>query len=161
MWRLLALGVAALLVGAVIVFTASMIILSRKRPDLGTTDGRLRDCPSSPNCVCTQATAENAQMEPLAIQGSAAAAWDDLHAAVAARPGATIIQRTDDYLHAEFTTNTLRFIDDVELLLDAESGVIHFRSASRVGHSDLGANRRRMEEIRRAFENLAKPEPSS
>jgi uncharacterized protein (DUF1499 family) len=58
----------------------------------------------------------------------------------------------DRYIHAEFTSALFRFVDDVEFQIDAESGLIHFRSASRVGRSDLGVNRKRMESIRMAFE---------
>jgi uncharacterized protein (DUF1499 family) len=67
-------------------------------------------------------------------------------------PRTRILTVTDTYLHAECATLLFRFLDDVELLLDREAKVIHFRSSSRVGHGDLGVNRRRMEGIRRAFD---------
>ena len=60
-----------------------------------------------------------------------------------------ITEATSTYIHAEFTSLVFRFVDDLELLLDSEAGVIHVRSASRVGRSDLGANRRRVEDLRR------------
>ena len=56
---------------------------------------------------------------------------------------------TDTYLHAEFTSLLFRFVDDLELLVDDEAGVVHVRSATRIGASDLGANRRRVENLRR------------
>jgi uncharacterized protein (DUF1499 family) len=65
-----------------------------------------------------------------------------------------IVTQRDDYLHAEFTTPLLRFVDDVEFLADPAAGVIHVRSASRVGYSDLGVNRRRVRRIREAFEKV-------
>ena len=58
----------------------------------------------------------------------------------------------DRTLTAEYRSLIFRFIDDVDFLLDEKEGVIHFRSASRVGYSDLGANRKRMERIRKAFQ---------
>jgi uncharacterized protein (DUF1499 family) len=67
-------------------------------------------------------------------------------------PGARLVSATDTYLHALVSTPWLRFVDDLELLLDPEAGVIHVRSASRVGHWDLGANRRRVEWLRRKLE---------
>ncbi len=67
-------------------------------------------------------------------------------------PGARLETATDTYFHARVETRLLRFIDDLELLLDSEAGLIHIRSASRVGHWDLGANRRRVERLRREFE---------
>ena len=67
-------------------------------------------------------------------------------------PGARLVSATDTYLHARVSTRWLRFVDDLELLLDPEAGLIHVRSASRVGHWDLGANRRRVERLRRELE---------
>ena len=62
---------------------------------------------------------------------------------------------SDGYVHVECRSWLLAFIDDVEFVLDEPTGVIHFRSASRVGHSDAGVNRQRMEDFRRAFEDQA------
>ena len=69
-----------------------------------------------------------------------------------AEPQARIVTREPDYIYVEFTSRLFRFVDDVEFLFDDTAGVIHFRSASRAGRSDLGANRRRMESIRAAFQ---------
>ncbi len=66
---------------------------------------------------------------------------------------AEIVEKTNDYLYVEFTTATWRFVDDVEFYFDDGKKLIHFRSASRVGHSDLGVNRKRMEKIRLEFRN--------
>ena len=66
--------------------------------------------------------------------------------------GTTIVTRDERYLHAEFRTPWLGFIDDIEFLVDTTRGVIHGRSASRRGYSDLGTNRARVEAIRAAFE---------
>jgi uncharacterized protein (DUF1499 family) len=59
-----------------------------------------------------------------------------------------LVEEDESYLHYEFTSLLLRFVDDVEFLFDDESKTIHFRSASRTGYGDLGVNRKRMEEIR-------------
>ena len=80
-----------------------------------------------------------------------------LKAIVTAQPGATIVSETQDYLHAEFRSKIMGFVDDVEFWLPADQPVIHVRSASRVGYSDMGVNRRRVERIRRLF---AAGEPS-
>jgi uncharacterized protein (DUF1499 family) len=74
-----------------------------------------------------------------------------LHDIVAALPRAQIIVSETDYLYVEFTSRVFRFVDDVEFLTDPTESVIHVRSASRVGHSDFGANRRRVEQIRTKF----------
>jgi len=48
------------------------------------------------------------------------------------------------------------FVDDVEFLLDEKAGVIHVRSASRLGRSDFGVNRDRVETIRRQIASAMK-----
>lgn len=124
---------------------------SARPQNLGVTNGRLADCPATPNCVSTQATGTTHAIEPLIFQGRPEAAFNHLRSVVEAQRGSKLISATEDYLHFEFSTRWLGFLDDVEFLLDAENRLIHFRSASRLGTSDLGVNRRRMEAIRHAF----------
>jgi uncharacterized protein (DUF1499 family) len=119
--------------------------------------GRLAPCPDKPNCVCTQSSDARHRIEPLTYTGSAEEAMTRLRDVLLARPRVRIVTQTESYLHAECTSRLFRFVDDVELLIDREAKVIHFRSASRVGHSDLGVNRRRMEEIRQAFNASTPP----
>ncbi len=119
--------------------------------DLGVRDGRLKACPDSPNCVNSQATDAEHAIAPLTIKGDAAAALRTLAKIVAAMPGATIITERDNYLQATFATPTMGFVDDVEFLIDPARGVIEVRSASRLGHSDLGVNRKRVEALRQAL----------
>jgi uncharacterized protein (DUF1499 family) len=148
--KILAFIVGGIVAGGALVLT--LFSLTAKRPvNLGVFEGRLAPCPDSPNCVCTQAADEVHRIEPLTYTGSAAEAMARLQSVLAARPRVRIVTQTENYLHAEFTSRLFRFVDDVEFLLDDEAKAIHFRSASRAGHSDLGVNRRRMEEIRQAF----------
>lgn len=113
---------------------------------------RLAPCPSSPNCVSTQAQDEQHAITPLRYQKPRAAAKEALKAAVLSLPRTKLVDEDESYLHVEFTSRLLRFVDDVEFLFDDEARTIHFRSASRVGYGDFGANRRRMEEIRKLVE---------
>lgn len=115
---------------------------------LGARDGRLAACPSSPNCVSSQSPDKDHRIEPLLFTGTAAEAMARLAAIVQNLPRTTIIIRKPDYLYAEFTSTLFRFKDDVEFLADDSAKVIHVRSASRLGHSDLGVNRKRIEAIR-------------
>ena len=131
-----------------IILLALMSLFSRRPQNLGVSDGRLADCPVAPNCVCSQETDSVHQIEPLKLTGSTAEAKQQLKSIIATFPRATIIDEADGYLHAEFTSALFRFTDDVEFLIDDSAGVIHVRSASRTGHSDLGANRERVEAIR-------------
>lgn len=130
---------------------AIMSLFSRKPANLGVSGGRLAGCPDSPNCVSTQASDPAHRMEPMPLAGSAEDAIARLRGILTAMPRSRIVADRENYLHAEFRSALFRFVDDVEFLVDSEARVIHFRSASRVGHSDLGVNRRRMEEIRAAF----------
>jgi uncharacterized protein (DUF1499 family) len=136
-----------LIVGA----SAMTSILSRKPANLGVVDGRLADCPSSPNCVSTQAEDADQRMEPIAFTGSSEDAMQRVKDLVAEMSRTKIVTVEANYLHVEFRSAFFRFVDDVEFLINTEEQVIHFRSASRVGYSDLGMNRRRMEQIQQAF----------
>ena len=71
-------------------------------------------------------------------------------------PGAVIEQQESDYLYAVFTSPLMRFKDDVEVYIDESSNLVHFRSASRVGYSDLGVNRKRYEAFALALAKEAK-----
>lgn len=131
-----------------------MGLLSGRRPaSLGLQDGALKPCSWKPNCVNSTAGADNAghHIAPLAIKGAAAAAWQRLCAAVKNRPRVTIVTEEPTYLYAEFKSSAMGYVDDVEFALDARAGVIHVRSASRLGVRDFGVNRARVESIRAAF----------
>jgi len=111
----------------------------------------LAPCPGSPNCVSTAAPDAAHQVEPIPFSGSAAQAIVRLRAVIEAMPRAQVTRADGDSLHAEFTSWLLRFVDDVDAIADETAHVIHIRSASRVGYSDLGVNRKRVEAIRAAF----------
>lgn len=147
------IGITAVLLAllaAALVAAGQLGWLTGSRPtDLGVRDGRLKPPPTTPNGVSSQAPSDGPhRVEPLRFVGDGGQAFARLRDLVAAWPGALIVADAPGYLHAEFSTRWLRFVDDVEFQLDAAAGVIHVRSASRLGHSDLGTNRRRVEAIR-------------
>jgi uncharacterized protein (DUF1499 family) len=109
---------------------------------LGAQDGTLAACPDSPNCVSSFDERESHGIAPIA--GSLA----QVRAAVESMKGAQIISADDNYLYAEFTSSLMGYVDDVEFLAAPSEGVSHVRSASRLGYSDMGVNRKRIEEIR-------------
>ena len=127
---------------------------SPSRPGLGLRDGRLSPCGPTPNCVSSQAADPRHALAPLAFTGDPASAFERLEQVLARLPRTRIVARTGDYLHAECASRIFRFVDDLEFLLDGPSRIIHVRSASRVGYSDFGVNRRRVETIRRLFQWL-------
>ncbi len=121
-----------------------------ERPNnLGAREGLLAVCPASPNCVSSQAGDHRHRIEPLFFSGDPEAAFARLKLVLAGRGDATIIEDLPGYLRVEL--RTLLFVDDGEFLLDREKRVIQVRSAARLGYSDLGKNRSRMEEIRAQF----------
>jgi uncharacterized protein (DUF1499 family) len=117
---------------------------------VGRTGGALRPAPDRPNWVASFSDEPARRVEPFRFTGDAAAALARVKAAALAA-GGRLRTETPDHLHFTFTTPLLRFVDDVEFVLDAPAQVIHVRSASRVGHGDLGANRRRVAAIRAAW----------
>lgn len=125
---------------------------SGKRPDnLGVKAGKLAACPNTPNCVSSQAPAGDTehQISPLTYQSSPSDAMAKLKSVIAGIERTQIITETSDYLYVEFTTALMGFVDDVEFYFDPSTpGQIQVRSASRLGQSDLGVNRKRIEEIR-------------
>lgn len=114
-------------------------------------DGRLQPCPSSPNCVCSDAPAGGHQIDALAAGADLDATWQALIRLLEADRSMTIVEQSDDYLQVEARSRLFRFVDDVEFQRRANEGVIAMRSASRIGYSDLGANRRRLESLRRSL----------
>lgn len=112
-------------------------------------------CPESPNCVSTQTTPGEHQMKPVPWTGSPDDAAARIKQAVDSQfSRSRLVVEKPNYLRYEVTSLIFRFIDDVEFLIDPETRLIHFRSASRVGHSDLGANRNRMTRFVEAFDRL-------
>ena len=118
---------------------------------MSAQSARLEPCPPTPNCVSTQARDPGKRMEPIAYRGDLRRARRILLKLLAELPRVRILSADEHLIRAEFTTPVLRFRDDVDFLLDPGAGVIHFRSASRTGHHDLGTNRRRMNRLTRLF----------
>ena len=128
--------------------------LTADRPaGLGVHHGRLADVPSSPNCVSTYASTKLHSIQPLVFDGNPDQALAKVRKIISTMRGTTLVETKSDYLYVEFRSQIFRFVDDVEFYLDADANQIHFRSASRTGHSDIGVNRTRMERIRKLFES--------
>lgn len=133
---------------------------SQQPVEVGLADGRLRPCPRKPNCVCSEpGTDEEHAIAPLRFDCAPDVAFRSLVDFVATESNAKLLRATDDYAHAVYWTAFFHFADDVELRLDREAGVVHVRSAARIGHSDLGQNRRRIESLRARWRPPAPAEP--
>lgn len=130
----------------------ALFSFSGTRPtNIGVTDGKLLACPDSPNCVSSQETDAEHKIAPLTYTGDPVKAMTDLKAVIASMPRTKIVTAEGNYLYAEFTSALMGYVDDVEFYLNADKGTIEVRSASRLGQSDLGANRDRVESIRAQF----------
>ena len=115
-------------------------------------DGRLAPCPNSPNCASTFATEKPHTMPAIPYTGTSTAAQARLLAVLASLDDdVTIITNRTGYIHAEFRTPSMAFVDDVEFLIDEQWAGIQFRSAARLGYGDMGVNYQRMKRISRLF----------
>lgn len=122
-------------------------MFSWRRPDnLGVRDGKLAPCKRSPNCVSSQASPSDEEHYIAPLHGT----MQEVRRAVEGYPGANIVKADKNYLYAEFRTRLMRYVDDVEFFFDGR--VVQVRSCSRLGRRDFGANRRRIEELRRLME---------
>lgn len=128
---------------------AGLSLLSRyRRVDTGLVNGRLRNCPASPNCISSEDSTNPSFIEPVHFAAQPDEAWKIAELTLQ-EMGGTIISKNTKYLHATFTSPIIRFVDDMELRLDAAKKIVHFRSSSRVGYSDMGMNKKRVAEFRR------------
>lgn len=138
-----------------LVFCLAVLVGCTGKPprDIGVRDGKLSPCPSSPNCVSSQSMAGDRvhYIQPLTYSGGREDARAALISVIESMKRTRIITVTDDYIYAEFTSLLFRFVDDVEFFIDDSAKTIHVRSASRLGKSDLGVNRKRVETIRELF----------
>jgi uncharacterized protein (DUF1499 family) len=142
-------GIAAVLITVVLAILARVV---KSPANLGVRDGKLAPCPNSPNCVSTQSQDPRHQIAPIPYTTSVAEAKARILEVIRSMPRTTIITDDSTYVHAEFRTKGMGYVDDVEFTFDAAAQVIHFRSGSRLPYWDWGVNRERMEEIRAAFE---------
>jgi uncharacterized protein (DUF1499 family) len=118
---------------------------------LGVHEGRLSPCPDRPNCVSSEAADDAHRVAGFRYAGDGAAALRKLATIIATQEGARIVLQQSSYLHAEYRSRLMGFVDDVEFTLNPATRTIEVRSASRLGYSDLGVNRARVETLRAAF----------
>jgi uncharacterized protein (DUF1499 family) len=123
--------------------------------NLGVMDQRLSPCPESPNCVSSQISDDAVHgIAPLSYQGDLETVHNLLVEILGVVPGTTIVEEKDDYIRAEAHSRLMGFVDDLEFYFPEDTQIIEVRSASRLGESDLGVNRRRLEQIRLALADL-------
>ena len=131
--------------------------LSPRPTKLGIVNGQLAPCPDSPNCVSTFSQDESHNILPIPYTVATDVTRDTLAAALEAMPRAELITIEPTYIHVELRSRIMGYIDDAEFLLDEATGLIHMRSAARLGLYDMGANRAYMEEVRLHIGNKVHP----
>jgi uncharacterized protein (DUF1499 family) len=158
-FKVAAMAIVGLVVA--LVLAGQMGLWSGTTPTtLGVKQGKLLPPALSPNSVSSQADLypdhpqrQTAYIAPISYQGSQAVAMDKLLQTLRSTPGLRVIESKPDYVYAQATTALMKFTDDLEFWFDPTQTLIHLRSASRVGESDLGKNRARMEDIRERFKH--------
>lgn len=134
---------------------ASILHFQGNEPEnLGVDDGKLSSCPSSPNCVVSQNADESHKIEPINYKGDRQTAKETLLKVLSVVPNTRVVEERENYIHTESESKIMGFVDDGEFYFPEDENVIHMRSAARLGESDLGVNRRRLEQIRLAIKDL-------
>lgn len=111
----------------------------------------LSPCSDKPNCVVSYKFDQKHYLEPIKYTAfPEKVAYENLINILSSEKNTIILKKENGYIHANVTSGLFKFIDDVEFFFEKE-GIIHFRSASRSGYYDLGANKKRMERIRFRF----------
>ena len=152
--------VLVVVAGAVLLGLAAFIIMafqSHRHPGgPGLQQGQLRPCPDSPNCVCSETGFRGDSQHAINALNADAVLWHSIDGIIH-NMGGDIQSRDGDYMHVTFSTPVLHYVDDVELRFDRVASLIQIRSASRVGRSDFGVNRKRVENIRQALARASAP----
>jgi uncharacterized protein (DUF1499 family) len=144
------LAIILVVVTAEIATGHSMGLFSGSRPqDLGFKDGAFKPCSWKPNCVSSTSPKDDKHyIEPFKFSDDLSADWRKLRAHLETIKAAKIVREQPGYVHVEFTSDKLGFVDDVEFAIDHARSIIQIRSASRLGIRDFGVNRARMDAIR-------------
>ena len=129
-------------------------VFAGEAPELGIQDGKLAPCPSTPNCVVSQGDDPGHDIEPIAYTRSQEEAREVLTKVLGVVPRTEIVMQQENYIRVKSTSRILGFVDDTEFYFPEDEPVIHVRAAARLGESDLGVNRRRLEQIRFALQDL-------
>ena len=144
----------SIIFGLIITLFSSFVFAHPALADIGLNNGQLSPCPESPNCVVSQNGDADHSIAPIPYTSDRAQAKETLLKVLSVVPRTEVIEQTDNYIHTESTSRIFKFVDDAEFYFPEDEKVIQVRSASRVGESDLGVNRRRIEQIRLAMEDI-------
>ena len=146
--KIVAIIVSIIIAVLVVLFTSTLVIQNMTVPThLGHNDGKLAPMPSTPNAVSSQAQQQDKKVAPLPYKGTAEQTMAVVIKVLEQMSGNQIQKEEGGYVYTIFTTPKIRYHDDVEILLDDTTQLVHFRSQSRAGRSDFGVNRKRYEKF--------------
>jgi len=144
-----------IIVSLIVVAILALFVLgqmSRSGEANGLVEAKLTKCPDKPNCICTEFEADASHyIDPIVFtQGNGAEILSRIKNSVR-KMGGSIQAEADNYLAFTFSSSIFRFVDDLEIRIDTDQNMIHIRSASRVGRSDRGVNKKRIEQLKKLF----------
>lgn len=130
------------------------INISYAQVDVNMNNNPLQKCPDKPNCVTSvkdNTVRDGQYLDAFQGSGDKSHDYNRILKILENTNRVKIVEKNENFIKAEFTSAIFRFVDDVEFYF-GEDKKVHFRSASRVGYSDLGANKERIEKIRFQFQ---------
>ncbi|VAW56062.1 hypothetical protein MNBD_GAMMA07-2704 [hydrothermal vent metagenome] len=129
----------------------SIFLLScsgQKPKDLGIYNNTFSHCPVTPNCISSDATDKKHKIDFLKLNAEYKNNWQAIHNAVNTLSNTKIVTFNETYIHAECSSTVFGFVDDLQLHLRENGENIAIKSAARLGHSDFGVNKKRIEKLR-------------
>lgn len=145
------LSLLVLLLLLIVAWFARVYWQNAQIPELGHQQGQLAPLSDKPNGVSSQSSEAARQVDPWPFIGNQATSMQAIQQAVSNYGEVEIVQQDADYLRVVFITPLMRFRDDAEFYLDKDKALVHFRSASRAGYSDMGLNRERHQALTRLY----------
>ena len=142
------------LIITIIILLFALGIHSRKSMSPGLVGGMLSKCSKKPNCVCSEIKRDDSHfIKPLISSDNIV-----LLISIIQEMGGELINEKDNYFAFQFASKIFGFVDDFEVRYEKDKNIIHFRSASRVGRSDLGVNRNRVELVKKIYQQRLRSE---
>lgn len=142
----------SILLVAFIVLFFSFGAISKTGAASGLVGGMLSKCSNKPNCVCSEHKDDASHyINPIILPQNITFDAFPLLKSVIRDMGGKVQLKSDNYLAATFTSSLFKFVDDLEIRIDPTKNTIHIRSASRVGYSDMGVNKKRTELLKKLF----------
>ncbi len=121
------------------------VVLSLTSPSSYGENMMTQKCGNKPNCVSSFDDRKEFFFPPIEkVEGP----WDQVKAkiekTITSFASAKVESTKENYLHIIVTTKLMRFKDDLYFWWDPETEKLSMKSESRVGYSDLGANKKRL-----------------